>query len=107
MYKSENFQSSLWLVSLMSIILLMIIASGLTRLTESVHPWLIGDYLWEQYPFIPWRRLKVFEDYKQYPEYQQKYKHDTIRVKHIFGGNMTEVLGRLIGIIFIIPFIYH
>ena len=35
MYKSENFQINLWLVSLMSIILLMIIVGGLTRLTES------------------------------------------------------------------------
>ena len=109
MYKSKNFQISLWLVSLMSIILLMIVVGGLTRLTESglsmvgwrlfmgtIPPLSHGDW------------LKVFEDYKQYPEYQIKNINMTLsEFKYIFWWEYGHrVLGRLIGIIFIIPFIY-
>ena len=71
MYKSENFQISLWLVSLMSIILLMIIVGGLTRLTESglsMVDWRL--FMGTIPPLSHGDWLKVFEDYKQYPEYQ-------------------------------------
>jgi len=52
--------------------------------------------------------LKVFEDYKQYPEYQIKNINMTLsEFKYIFWWEYGHrVLGRLIGIIFIIPFIY-
>ena len=53
MYKSENFQISLWLVSLMSIILLMIIVGGLTRLTESGLSMVDWRLFMEQYPLYP------------------------------------------------------
>ena len=109
MYKSENFQISLWLVSLMSIILLMIIVGGLTRLTESglsMVDWRL--FMGTIPPLSHGDWLKVFEDYKQYPEYQIKNTHMTLsEFKYIFWWEYGHrVLGRLIGIIFIIPFIY-
>ena len=109
MYKSENFQISLWLVSLMSIILLMIIVGGLTRLTESglsMVDWRL--FMGTIPPLSHGDWLKVFEDYKQYPEYQIKNINMTLsEFKYIFWwGYGHRVLGRLIGIIFIIPFIY-
>ena len=109
MYKSENFQISLWLVSLMSIILLMIIVGGLTRLTESGLS--MGDWRLIMGTIPPLSHgdwLKVFEDYKQYPEYQIKNINMTLsEFKYIFWWEYGHrVLGRLIGIIFIIPFIY-
>ena len=73
MYKSVNFQINLWLVSLMSIILLMIIVGGLTRLTESglsMVDWRLFMVTIPPLSHEGW--LKVFEDYKQYPEYQIK-----------------------------------
>ena len=63
MYKSENFQISLWLVSLMSIILLMIIVGGLTRLTESglsMVDWRL--FMGTIPPLSHGDWLKVFED---------------------------------------------
>ena len=109
MYKSENFQISLWLVSLMSIILLMIIVGGLTRLTESGLSMVDWRLFMRTIPPLShgdW--LKVFEDYKQYPEYQIKNINMTLsEFKYIFWWEYGHrVLGRLIGIIFIIPFIY-
>ena len=109
MHKSENFQISLWLVSLMSIILLMIIVGGLTRLTESglsMVDWRL--FMGTIPPLSHGDWLKVFEDYKQYPEYQIKNINMTLsEFKYIFWWEYGHrVLGRLIGIIFIIPFIY-
>ena len=109
MYKSENFQISLWLVSLMSIILLMIIVGGLTRLTESglsMVDWRL--FMGTIPPLSHGDWLKVFEDYKQYPEYQIKNINMTLsEFKYIFWWEYGHrVLGRLIGIFFIIPFIY-
>ena len=109
MYKSENFQISLWLVILMSIILLMIIVGGLTRLTESglsMVDWRL--FMGTIPPLSHGDWLKVFEDYKQYPEYQIKNINMTLsEFKYIFWWEYGHrVLGRLIGIIFIIPFIY-
>ncbi len=109
MYKSENIQISLWLVSLMSIILLMIIIGGLTRLTESglsMVDWRL--FMGTIPPLSHGDWLKVFEDYKQYPEYQIKNINMTLsEFKYIFWWEYGHrVLGRLIGIIFIIPFIY-
>ena len=109
MYKSENFQISLWLVSLMSIILLMIIVGGLTRLTESglsMVDWRL--FMGTIPPLSHGEWLKVFEDYKQYPEYQIKNINMTLsEFKYIFWWEYGHrVLGRIIGIIFIIPFIY-
>ena len=109
MYKSENFQISLWLVSLMSIILLMIIVGGLTRLTESglsMVDWRL--FMGTIPPLSHGDWLKVFEDYKQYPEYQIKNINMTLsEFKYIFWWEYGHrVLGRLIGMIFIIPFIY-
>ncbi len=109
MNKSENFQISLWLVSLMSIILLMIIVGGLTRLTESglsMVDWRL--FMGTIPPLSHGDWLKVFEDYKQYPEYQIKNINMTLsEFKYIFWWEYGHrVLGRLIGIIFIIPFIY-
>ncbi len=109
MYKSKNFQISLWLVSLMSIILLMIIVGGLTRLTESglsMVDWRL--FMGTIPPLSQEDWLKVFEDYKQYPEYQIKNINMTLsEFKYIFWWEYGHrVLGRLIGIVFIIPFAY-
>ncbi len=109
MYKTENFQISIWLVSLMSIILLMIIVGGLTRLTESglsMVDWRL--FMGTIPPLSHGDWIKVFEDYKQYPEYQIKNINMTLsEFKYIFWWEYGHrVLGRLIGIIFIIPFIY-
>ena len=109
MFKTESFQINLWLVCLMTIILLMIIVGGLTRLTESglsMVDWRL--FMGTIPPLSQGDWLKVFEDYKQYPEYQIKNINMTLsEFKYIFWWEYGHrVLGRLIGIIFIIPFVF-
>ena len=108
MYKTESFQIKVWLVSLMTIILLMIIVGGLTRLTESG----LSMVDWKLFvgtipPLSDGDLLKVFDDYKQYPEYQIKNVNMTLsEFKYIFWWEYGHrVLGRIIGIIFIVPFV--
>ena len=108
MYKTESFQIKIWLVSLMTIILLMIIVGGLTRLTESG----LSMVDWKLFvgtipPLSDGDWLKVFDDYKQYPEYQIKNVNMTLsEFKYIFWWEYGHrVLGRIIGIIFIVPFV--
>ena len=105
MYKTESFQIKIWLVSLMTIILLMIIVGGLTRLTESG----LSMVDWKLFvgtipPLSDGDWLKVFDDYQQYPEYQIKNVNMTLsEFKYIFWWEYGHrVLGRIIGIIFII-----
>ena len=52
--------------------------------------------------------IKLFEDYKQYPEYQIKNVNMTLDgFKYIFWWEYGHrVLGRIIGLVFIIPFIF-
>ena len=88
---------------------MMIIVGGLTRLTESglsMVDWRL--FMGTIPPLSHGDWLKVFEDYKQYPEYQIKNINMTLsEFKYIFWWEYGHrVLGRLIGIIFIIPFIY-
>ena len=85
----------------------MIIVGGLTRLTESglsMVDWRL--FMGTIPPLSHGDWLKVFEDYKQYPEYQIKNINMTLsEFKYIFWWEYGHrVLGRLIGIIFIIPF---
>ena len=87
----------------------MIIVGGLTRLTESglsMVDWRL--FMGTIPPLSHGDWLKVFEDYKQYPEYQIKNINMTLsEFKYIFWWEYGHrVLGRLIGIIFIIPFVY-
>ena len=109
MNKTNSFFINIWLVSLMTIILLMIIVGGLTRLTESglsMVDWRL--FMGTIPPLSQADWLKVFEDYKQYPEYQIKNINMTLsEFKYIFWWEYGHrVLGRLIGIVFIIPFAY-
>ena len=101
MYKTESFQIKIWLVSLMTIILLMIIVGGLTRLTESG----LSMVDWKLFvgtipPLSDGDWLKVFDDYKQYPEYQIKNVNMTLsEFKYIFWWEYGHrVLGRIIGL---------
>ena len=109
MNKTNSFFINIWLVSLMTIILLMIIVGGLTRLTESglsMVDWRL--FMGTIPPLSQADWLKVFEDYKQYPEYQIKNINMTLsEFKYIFWWEYGHrVLGRLIGIIFILSLIH-
>jgi len=109
--EKNNRQLAIWLFVICALIYCMIILGGATRLTESglsmvnwkpimgiVPP--IGDEQWQT----------TFEKYQQFPEYQKINKNrgmDLQGFKSIFYFEYGHrVLGRLIGLAFLLPFLY-
>ena len=100
---------SLWLVIMFWIISIMIVVGGLTRLTDSG----LSITKWQLFSgFLPplnnddWN--SYFELYKKIPEFtQQNYLMTIQEFKVIFWWEWAHrFLGRLIGILFLIPLIF-
>jgi len=100
---------ALWLLGVAALVFLMVIVGGVTRLTGS------GLSMVEWKPvtgFIPplneadWQTL--FDQYRQYPEFQQVNRDmDLAGFKGIFWLEFIHrLLGRLIGIAFLVPFLF-
>lgn len=109
MENQQNKSVIVWLLTGCLLIFLMVVVGGITRLTNS------GLSMVDWNPimgFIPplnesdWN--VVFEKYKLYPEYQLVNYHFTLEeFKSIFFWEyLHRVIGRVIGLVFIIPFIY-
>ncbi|PTX14938.1 cytochrome c oxidase assembly protein subunit 15 [Pontibacter mucosus] len=98
-----------WLLSGALLILAMVVIGGITRLTGSglsIVEWnLIGGTL----PPLSHEAWQVaFEKYKQFPEYQKLNKGMSLEgFKAIFFWEyLHRLLGRLLGVVFIVPFLY-
>ncbi len=102
-------QIATWLIICAVIIITMILLGGVTRLTRS------GLSMVEWKPLmgiIPplseaaW--LETFEKYKQFPEYQKVNKGMSLfQFQEIFMFEyLHRLLGRLIGVIFLLPFLF-
>ena len=98
-----------WLLSGCFLIFLMVVVGGVTRLTHSglsmvdwhlfmgvIPP--LSDAEWQQ----------TFNLYKQYPEYQKVNFNYTLNEfkKIFFWEYLHRMMGRLLGLVFIIPFIF-
>ena len=98
-----------WLYTGLVLIALMVIIGGITRLTHSglsMVEWeLIGGVI-PPLNDIQWQ--ETFEKYQQFPEYQIiNNGMDIYQFKLIFFWEyIHRLLGRLIGIVFIIPFVF-
>ncbi|GLB49965.1 COX15/CtaA family protein [Neptunitalea lumnitzerae] len=107
--KKDNKFVVYWLLTGCFLIFIMVVIGGITRLTHSglsisdyklitgtIPP--IGDQEWNE----------AFELYKQYPEYQKLNTHFTIEdFKDIYFWEwLHRLIGRMIGMIFLIPFLY-
>ncbi len=105
----DNKKVITWLLIGCTLIFVMVVVGGITRLTHSglsisnyklisgtVPPMNIAE--WEE----------AFDLYKQYPEYQKlNYNMTLEEFKDIYFWEwIHRVIGRLIGIVFIIPFLY-
>lgn len=104
-----NKNVAIWLFSCAAMVFIMVVIGGLTRLTES------GLSIVEWRPFtgiIPpmneadWQTL--YEKYSQYPEFQKINAWMSVEdFKSIFWLEFIHRLwGRLIGIVFFIPFVW-
>ena len=107
--KRDNKKVIYWLLTGCLLIFIMVVVGGITRLTHSglsisnyklisgvIPP--MNEFEWEQ----------AFNLYKQYPEYQKLNNHfDLQDFKDIYFWEwLHRVIGRFIGLVFLLPFIY-
>ncbi|MEZ4809209.1 MAG: COX15/CtaA family protein [Allomuricauda sp.] len=98
-----------WLLTGCLLIFAMVLVGGITRLTHSGLS--ISDYKLIQGTLPPMNEQEwqeAFELYKQYPEYQKLNTHFSLEdFKDIYFWEwLHRVIGRFIGIVFIIPFLF-
>ncbi|PKV75185.1 COX15/CtaA family protein [Pontibacter ramchanderi] len=99
----------IWLISGIVLVVAMVIIGGITRLTGSglsITEWnLISGTL---PPLSESEWLVMFDKYKQFPEYQKLNFGMTLSgFKQIFMWEyLHRLLGRIIGVVFIVPFLY-
>lgn len=107
--KKDNNKVIYWLLTGCALIFIMVVVGGITRLTHSglsisnyklisgtIPP--IGDTEWQE----------AFELYQQYPEYQKLNYHFSLQdFKDIYFWEwLHRVIGRFIGLVFFLPFVY-
>ncbi len=102
-------QLSIWLITMFWIISVMIIVGGLTRLTDSglsITEWELFSGLFPPLNHNDW--IVYFNLYKQIPEFKlQNYNMTLNEFKVIFWWEWAHrFLGRLIGLVYLIPLIY-
>lgn len=107
--KSINILIYYWLLIILLLISLIIIVGGLTRLTDSglsITQWELFSGIFPPLTDDKWN--VYFNSYKQIPEFKlQNYSMNLEEFKIIFWWEyIHRLLGRLIGLIFIIPLIY-
>ena len=101
----------IWLLSGCFLVFIMVVVGGITRLTNSglsMTDWhLVTDTL---PPLTDAKWQEAFEQYKQFPEYQKINIHNDFTLSDYkfiyFWEWFHRFIGRIIGIVFIIPFFY-
>ena len=98
-----------WLLTGCILIFIMVVVGGITRLTHSGLS--ISNYKLISGTIPPMNEVEwnaAFELYKQYPEYQKLHNHFNLEeFKDIYFWEwIHRVIGRFIGMVFVIPFIY-
>jgi len=105
----DNKKVVYWLLTGCTLIFIMVVVGGITRLTHSGLS--ISNYKLISGTIPPMNDVEwkeAFDLYKQYPEYQKLNNHfDLQDFKDIYFWEwLHRVIGRFIGMIFIIPFLY-
>ena len=107
--KKDNKKVIYWLLLGCLLIFIMVVVGGITRLTHSGLS--ISNYKLISGTIPPMNEIEwqeAFELYKQYPEYQKLNYNFTLEdFKDIyFWERLHRVIGRFIGVVFILPFLY-
>jgi len=107
--KKDNRKVIYWLLTGCFLIFVMVVVGGITRLTHSGLS--ISNYKLISGTLPPMNEIEwqeAFDLYKQYPEYQKLNTHFTLEdFKDIYFWEwLHRLIGRLIGLVFIFPFLY-
>ena len=105
----DNKKVIYWLLTGCVLIFIMVVVGGITRLTHSGLS--ISNYKLISGTIPPMNDTEwqaAFDLYKQYPEYQKLNQHFSLEdFKDIYFWEwIHRVIGRFIGVVFIIPFFY-
>lgn len=107
--KQDNKKVIYWLLTGCALIFIMVVVGGITRLTHSGLS--ISNYKLISGTIPPTGEVEwqeAFELYQQYPEYQKLNNHFSLQdFKDIYFWEwLHRVIGRFIGLVFFLPFVY-
>lgn len=107
--KKDNKKVIYWLLTGCVLIFIMVVVGGITRLTHSGLS--ISNYKLISGTIPPLNNTEweaAFDLYKQYPEYQKLNNRFTLQeFKDIYFWEwLHRVIGRFIGLVFLLPFVY-
>lgn len=107
--KKDNKKVIYWLLIGCLLIFIMVVVGGITRLTHSGLS--ISNYKLISGTIPPMNDMEwkeAFDLYKQYPEYQKLNSNFTLQdFKDIYFWEwLHRVIGRFIGLVFLLPFLY-
>ncbi|MCI9844765.1 COX15/CtaA family protein [Flavobacterium pectinovorum] len=109
--KKENKSVIIWLLSGCALLFLMVVVGGITRLTNSglsMTDWHLVTDTFPPLTEAKWN--EAFEQYKKFPEYQKINIHNDFQLadyKFIYFWEwFHRFIGRIIGLVFFVPFVY-
>ena len=101
----------IWLLSGCILVFIMVVVGGITRLTNSglsMTDWHLVTDTFPPLTEAKWQ--EAFDQYKQFPEYQKINIHNDFTMSDYkfiyFWEWFHRLIGRVIGMVFIIPFLY-
>jgi len=100
-----------WLLSGCVLLFVMVMVGGITRLTNSGLSMTDWHLVTDTFPPLTEEKwIDAFEEYKKFPEYQKINIHNDFTLSDYkfiyFWEWFHRFIGRIIGIVFIVPFIY-
>jgi cytochrome c oxidase assembly protein subunit 15 len=101
----------IWLLSGCFLVFVMVVVGGITRLTNSGLSMTDWHLVTDTFPPLTEAKWEeTFEKYKQFPEYQKINIHNDFTLSDYkfiyFWEWFHRFIGRIIGLVFIIPFVY-
>ena len=109
--KKENKSVIIWLLSGCILLFIMVVVGGITRLTNSGLSMTDWHLVTDTFPPLSEEKwTEAFEEYKKFPEYQKINIHNDFTLSDYkfiyFWEWFHRFIGRIIGLVFIFPFIY-
>jgi heme a synthase len=109
--KNANKPVIIWLLSGCILVFIMVVVGGITRLTNSGLSMTDWHLVTDTFPPMTEEKWsQAFEEYKKFPEYQKINIHNDFTLSDYkfiyFWEWFHRFIGRIIGLVFIIPFVY-
>jgi len=107
----QNKSVIIWLLTGCALLFIMVVVGGITRLTNSGLSMTDWHLVTDTFPPMSEENWETaFEEYKKFPEYQKINIHNNFTVEDYkfiyFWEWFHRFIGRIIGLVFIFPFIY-